>query len=266
VSRPRKISLGAIAGVLFTVLILASGLFWVFSRSHTWAAKAVVVVLPAPGIPSGTAASYYDTLSRGQIVETYAEILRLQRFQEATIAGLDRATAQPAKTTVTVAVVPNTALITITATGPSRTVAETLADGVFTQAGNYVRSLAGPYTVTAVSTAKGTGTQSTSHTSGFLAVLVVVALVVGLGVQQAVSQLVNARGKVVSAAPSQVSPIAVAATPPPPTGAAPTAQPPPAPAPPTTPKVSIAPRWPPAHSGGNGSSETGRVDERTPEP
>lgn len=287
----RRIGVGVVAGVLIAAVIFAGGLFWVFTRSHDWSAKATAVVLPAPGIPSGTAASYYDTLSRGQIVETYAEILRLKKFQNASASGLNLTASQAGKATVTVAVVPNTALLTITATATNGAVAEALADGVFIQASEYVRSLASPYVVNSVSTAKGSATETTSHTGGFLAVLVVVALVVGLGVQQAVSQLANARSK--SVLPPVPAPQVAAASMPDPFAppSAPAYPQPPAPVAvrPTVGDGRQRPRWPAeptangasepvgngtiqptgksaAEPAGKGTSGSGRVEERTPEP
>ena len=241
-----KIGLGVVAGVMIAALILVGGLGYVLTRSHNWSAKATAVVLPDPKISSQIAASYYDTLSRGQIVETYAEDLRLKKFQNASAAGINLSAAQAKKATITVSVVPNTALITIEATSTTGPTAEALADGVFTQGSAYIKSLAQPYVLDSVSAAKGTATESTSHTGGFLAVLVVVALVVGLAVQQAVSQLVNTRRKTVAAMAPAASPVAPTV---PQAFAPPLATPAPAaPTPlavrPTVPDRRQRPRWP----------------------
>jgi len=295
-----KIGLGVVAGVTIAALILLGGLGYVLTRSHNWSAKATAVVLPAPNIPAGTSASYYDTLSRGQIIETYAETLRT-KFPNGGAAGLDLGPGVPKRATITVSVVPNTALISIAATAASGPNAEAVADAVSTQGSAYIKSLLQPYVLNSVSAAKGTAIESTSHTGGFLAVLVVVALVVGLAVQQAVSQLVNTRRKTVAAMAPAASPVAPTV---PQAFAPPFATPAPTPPAvrPTVPDRRQRPRWPaepvdndvPEHvdsvvaeSGGkdkaagkskpeaagkgksepvgNGKAAPGRVEERIPE-
>jgi len=265
-----RIGLGVVVGVTIAALILIGGLGWVLTRSNNWSAKATAVVLPRPDIPAQTAAGYYDTLSRGQIIETYAEELRA-KFPNAGDAGINLGTAGARQTTIVVAVVPNTALVTIEATSPNGPTAEAVADAVFTQGSDYIRSLAQPYVLNSVSAAKGTATQNTSHTGGFLAVLVVVAIVVGIAVQQAVSQLVNTRRKTAAGMPPVAAPTPAATVPTAPPfpapGVSPTG-PPAAPAPPavrpTVPDRRQRQRWP-AEPIDNDEPERG-PENRKPEP
>ena len=117
------------SAIIVGILIFGIGLVFILGASHDWTAKSTAVVLPKKSVSPEQAPSYYDTLSQGQIVETYAEVLRLQRFKDESVKTLDLgADGESAK--VTVAVVPNTALISVTASGPNAETAEKIANSV----------------------------------------------------------------------------------------------------------------------------------------
>lgn len=180
------------AAILVGVLIFGIGLFFIMGQSNDWTAKSTAVVLPEATVPRDSAPSYYDTLSQGQIVETYAEMLRLQRFKDDSVKALKLGAAGDS-VTVTVAVVPNTALLTVTASGQNAETAEKLADSVLALATQYVSTLPSPYAIARVGRAEGTATQPPSNTTTLLIALFIVSLVIAFATYQGVSQLLLLR-------------------------------------------------------------------------
>jgi capsular polysaccharide biosynthesis protein len=184
------------AAVVVGLVIFGVGLVLILGQPHDWTAKSTAVVLPKADVPEDSAPSYYDTLSQGQIVETYAEVLRLQRFKNESVQALKLGVAGESAQ-VTVSVVPNTALLSVTASGPDAQTAEKLADTVLERARTYVNGLSGagraPYTIQRVSSAAGTGTQPPSNSVTLLAALFVVSLVIAFATYQGVSQLLLLR-------------------------------------------------------------------------
>ncbi len=185
----RRLVPGLVAGGVTFLLVAVVGCGYVISRPATWSARASVVVLPREGLDPLAVTGYYDTLSRGQVVATYAEILRLQRFERAAASGAGLDTAARRTVTTDVRVVTGTAMITIAATTRDARSAVGMADGILEAANSYISKLDQPYVVRIVSGAKGTAQQSTPSSPPLLAVIVVVALMLGVGVQQVVWQL-----------------------------------------------------------------------------
>lgn len=138
-----------------------------------------MVVLPDP--EAGTQAGYYDTLSRGQVVLTFAEILDLQTVPtESSDASID------------VEAVPDTSLIEVSAVAPEPDVAEMAADSVLEASRLYFGQLASPYEIYLVRQAEGTAERTGPAVGPLLAVTPVVALIAGLATQQAVHALTSA--------------------------------------------------------------------------
>jgi len=187
----RRLLLGVVAGVAVAAIVAGAGLGYLLGRSKNWSARAVVAVLPSKRIDVATAAGYYDTLSRGQIVTTIAEILRLPRFKTAAADQLHLSPPARGQVSISVDVIPNTALAAVTATAPARATAEAMADAVVASATGYIGGLSSPYDVVPVSQAVGEGTRGSGlHTGSFLLVLAVAALAAGVGAQQGVHALV----------------------------------------------------------------------------
>jgi capsular polysaccharide biosynthesis protein len=185
----RRLMLGVLAGVLVAIAIVGAGAAAVLSRPARWSAQSTLVVLPAKNIDLGAAASYYDTLSRGQIVSTLAEILHLAQVVNSASDQTGLSPSLRRMTSVSVTVVPNTALVAVTASAPNAQTAERLADAVAQVGQTYIAGLGSPYTASLVSKASGTGTRNGLGLSKLLTILVVAALAAGLGTQQAVYQL-----------------------------------------------------------------------------
>ncbi|HEX2698792.1 MAG TPA: hypothetical protein VHM89_01130 [Acidimicrobiales bacterium] len=144
-------------------------------------------MLPDRQLEPDTAAGYYESLSRGQIVSTFAEILRFPRF---TTAAADRVGVSDGDRPihVDVVVVPETTIIKVTATARRSRVVTDLADAVLAEATAYFHEVSSPYSVAIVSRAARPERTGPS-TSSVLAALAVVSVVVAVLVQQAVYQL-----------------------------------------------------------------------------
>jgi capsular polysaccharide biosynthesis protein len=200
----RRLIAGVVAGIIVAAMVSTAGVGYLLGRSKNWSARAVVAVLPSKNIDVATAAGYYDTLSRGQIVTTVAEILRLPRFKDTAADKLHLAGPARDQVSISVDVIPNTALAAVTATAPNRGTAEAMADGVVSSATGYIGGLSSPYDVVPVSQAAGESTKGSGlHTGSFLLVLAVAALAAGVAAQQAVYALVPLlrRRKAASVAP-----------------------------------------------------------------
>ncbi len=171
-----------LTGLVVALLVLAGGLLFYADRPAEYEASSTLVVLPNDELVE--AASYYDTLSQGQIVTTFAEILDLQ----ATAAG-DGAQV----TSVVVDVVPDTSLIRITGTATDAGSAETATDAVLAQSQVYFDQLTAPYRISVVQGAAGTAEQ-TGLAPGLLSgAVAAVALIAGLATYLAVRALLPAR-------------------------------------------------------------------------
>jgi hypothetical protein len=174
------------------VVLLVGGVL-LAARADKWSANASVVVLPTQDLDPGSAAGYYETLSRGQMVETIAEIIRLPQLTRASEDGLRLSPADRSNVGVSVGVVPNTAMITTTVTAGKAVVAENLANQILGGATFYIGQLNSPYVIDGVSSAAGTAKRSGVGTATLFGALLIGALMLGLAAQQLVYQVVVAR-------------------------------------------------------------------------
>lgn len=182
------------AGVLAALLVLGGGAFLLFGTAKKWAGQTTVVVLPGKEIAIGPSASYWDTLSQGQITSTVAKVLALPRFKELAGQSLHLSPAKIAAVSVSAQQVTGTALVTVTAQGPDGSDAANMSDTVVAQATPTVNALIAPYSVTVVSRTGGHASLSTTtSTSKYLVILAVVAVALAFGVQQGVTQLLGTR-------------------------------------------------------------------------
>jgi len=180
------------AGLLAGLVVLVAGVGYLKTRPEQWSAKTTVLVAPQPNIPVGTAASYYDTLSTGQIPATVANILGLARFKTTAVQELRLSASQANSVTVTATTIPTTTLVTVSATAPTESVATQVADAVVAQATPAIDAAVAPYQISVMSQSGATATRSASTSSSkFLVVLVVVALALGVGVQQGLAQVTS---------------------------------------------------------------------------
>jgi capsular polysaccharide biosynthesis protein len=179
-------SIGAGIATFVVVLVVGIGLF--VSQPSKVTASSSIVVIPSSTVANDSVAAYYETLSHGQVIATYAEIMRGGDFETQAARTLRLTPGERAKVHVDVRVVTDTALIEVVVTAPDRQIATSMANGIATAATTYVRGLDQPYTLRPVN--KATESQDVGiSTATLLAVVFVVGLVAGLGAQQLLFQV-----------------------------------------------------------------------------
>ena len=181
-----------IAGLVLALLALVAGIVLTATQQRAWTAESVVVVLPAASLDDATSAAYYETLSRGQIVATFAEIAGNLRFEQQAEDRLGLDAAQRSSVSTEVSVVPDTSVILVRATSGSRVTSEQVADATTTIASEYLAGLSKPFQTASVHDAQGSAYSSGTSPLLLLAATLIVALVAGLAVQQALYHLLVA--------------------------------------------------------------------------
>jgi capsular polysaccharide biosynthesis protein len=169
---------GFSAAAAAAVLVLLAGAAFALLSPAEYQATSTLVVLPAG---SAQTPEYYDTLSQGQVSQTFAQVLQLGAAQTTKSAG--------GAASASVVAVPDTALITVSATAGNKATAEDTADAVLGKSATYVEQLHSPYRVVVVRKAQGTATAAGVSRSQLAVVVPVVALVCAVAVLQAVRSL-----------------------------------------------------------------------------
>jgi hypothetical protein len=171
-------------GGIVALVVLLAGLAWVLARPRSYAATATLVVLPTAQTDSSVEASYFDTLSQGQIAATYAAVLR-SRSTPTQKQATDGVTAD-------VTLVPDTSAIDVHVTAPRAPVAERVAARTVRGASNTLDRLAPPYRVSVVDAGAGSAKPTGASSGSLLVVVVLVSLVAGVGTQQLLRRLAPA--------------------------------------------------------------------------
>jgi len=140
----RRTVAGIVAGSLAALLVALVGVALIATAKHHWSAKTTVVVLPSSGLDPGAGASYYDTLSHGQITSTVAAVLGLGSYKSAAADAVGLSPAERSQISITATAITNTALVTVTATAPTAQIATEMADGVVAQSERAVDQLVSP--------------------------------------------------------------------------------------------------------------------------
>ena len=170
---------GLLTGIAVALVVLAGGsVFWLLNPTQY---RATSTLLVFPDAAAGEFAGYYDTLSRGQVTLTFAQILELQ------VSG---ASGDPV---IDVQAVPDTSLITVTVTAQTAAEAESDADAVLERSRRYFTQLSAPYEISVVRAAAGTAQRSGVPVVPLVLVLPIVALIAGFAAQQAVRVLATQR-------------------------------------------------------------------------
>lgn len=185
----RELRTSLLAGGLIALLIAVGGGAAALLQKPVHTAESVVVVLPRADLDTAASAAYYETLSRGQIVATFAEVADNLRFEQQAEERLRLTDAQRATVTTTVSVVPNTSVILVRASAADARVAEQVADGTTTLATEYLGGLSKTYRTDIVKSAQGSAAQSGTSPLLLLGLAVVVAVIAGLAIQQALYHL-----------------------------------------------------------------------------
>lgn len=172
--------------MLLTALVVVAvtmvvGSLLVLSRPAVWTASASLAVLPQAG-DAQTEAGYYETLSRGQIVSTIAEVISAQ------------AQVLPDGVTADVEVLPETSFIRLTAEAQSRAAVTRAADDQLDTGLEAVRALQIPFEPRVVERPGQTVEQVRPDRVKDLAIVALASLGAGLLVQQALALLRKVRG------------------------------------------------------------------------
>lgn len=187
VSRPMVVSI--VAGIIVFAILAAVGVALSQNSTTQWVARSSALVLPSKPVSSEQLPGYYETLSRGQMVTTLAELARLGEFQTEVADDLGLSDAQRDIVEVTVNVVANTAMLQVVATSEDPNLAVAMVDGVVGAATTYIGDLVLPYSLVPVSAGVNNLTETGLSTALVVGVFLLVALVAGIAVQQAILQL-----------------------------------------------------------------------------
>ncbi len=181
------VSIGS--GIVVFALLMAAGFAYSGRLSSQWTARANVLVLPGQPVNPDHVPAYYETLSRGQMVRTLAELVRLGEFQTETADRYGLTEAQRESVDMSVIVVADTAMVQVVATSTDPNLAVAMVDGVVDLSTVYVADLSLPYALVPV----GEGANNVSEFGPSQALVIVVFALVALGLgiayQQAIYRL-----------------------------------------------------------------------------
>jgi hypothetical protein len=176
--RLRPVPLAVAAGA--ALLVLAAGAALVASRPSRYRAEAVLVVSPGIDVSTDAAAGYYETLSRGQILTTYAEVLRLSDFDDRTFDQLDLGRAERRGIDVTVEVIPETSLIVTSATAENADDAERVASRAAVIGAGDLRALDQPFEIELLGSADSSAVEEGGGALPILAAVAALALLAAI--------------------------------------------------------------------------------------
>jgi hypothetical protein len=162
--------------IVVGVLALLIGLYVVGKREGRFRAEATVAIAP---VATAHPAAAIDELAGGDVIATFAQVFSGSEVVRpallaAKIEGPDRDA-----TRITAEPVPNSAVIRIEATAPSRQVAELAATGV-ASAKPKLKGLSGIYETHLVRRATGTAVKTGTSTTVLRLEALIVAVVLGL--------------------------------------------------------------------------------------
>lgn len=190
-ARPLRRSI--VLGLVVALLALAAGVGLAATQQRAFTAESVLVVLPKASLNDATSAAFYETMSRGQIVGTFAEVADNPTFERQSADKLALTDAQRKQVSTTVSVVPDTSVILVRVTAGAASVAEQLADATAALATTYLAKLSDAYRTQIVHSAQGSATTSGLSPTMLLILGAAVGLSAGVAVQQVVYHLMMAR-------------------------------------------------------------------------
>lgn len=179
-------------GGLVAILIILVGSVLALGQRTEYTAEAVVVLLPDTELEVSVSAAYYETLSRGQIVATFAEVADNLRFEQQAETRLGLTADQREKATTEVTVVPGTSVILVRSSAESPSLSEQLVDETAALATEYLGGLSEPYRADVVQGAEGSAYRSSMSPLLLLGLAAVAGTIAGLAVQQALYHLLTA--------------------------------------------------------------------------
>ncbi len=183
--RPGRRSSGwrlVVIPLLVFIAVGVAGGAYLLGRPVAWQSGASLAILPRPSTNAANQASYYDTLSRGQIVSTAAKVA-------------DDAVGRTGTPSVSVLVVPETSVITLTVKADSTNTASSVAAKSLVRATQAINSLKLPYEATVIDDGTGVPTKVTPSVVKDAAVVVVVGLALAAAAQQLQAALRRRKGR-----------------------------------------------------------------------
>jgi capsular polysaccharide biosynthesis protein len=182
-TKPRGNYLPWLIGLLVAVVVFLSGTLFVTGRAEEFSASGSVIVLPKSENAS-TLASLYETLGRGQIVASFADVIRSQAL-----------TNVPPGASVTVAISPDSAILVVTGKAPVAADAERVAAEKIKVGASAIAKLPTPFTVEVVDDPKDSARKSGLSGSTLMAAIAGAALVLGVAAGQAVGTIKRANAR-----------------------------------------------------------------------
>lgn len=176
---PPGLLLSVVAGVV-AALLLAGAVgtaLVVKGPDSAWSSQVSLVVRPTAEQSDAAKAGYYENLSNGQVVQTYAEVLRSRNLGG--VAGGEGPTSQ-------VLVVPDTFLLRIVLEAETRELAVARGEQAGSEAVAAIEALEQPYTLDIVGTASDNVQETGGLDPALLAAAALGAVLYGVGVQQLV--------------------------------------------------------------------------------
>lgn len=204
--RSRDLRISIVAGFVVGLLIVLLGSYFAYTSSPTYTAESSIVVLPKPGLGPAQETSFYEYLSRGQIVATIAEVGNNAQFVQDAQDAIGMNEGYRAGSTVALNVVPSTSVVVAVATAPDPEVAVALANASVDLARKYLQDFEVPFRAKVVAQATS-ATPSGPSQSLILTATVVAALVAGFAAQQIVHTVLRSRSKRREASAAQEEPL-----------------------------------------------------------
>jgi hypothetical protein len=176
----RRSRMGIVAMVVLPLLVFVvvagAGAAYLISRPSVWQSGVSLAILPTPGTDAADQASYYDTLSRGQIVSTAAKVA-------------DGAVGRSGIPSVSVLVVPETSVISLTIKASDPGITTSVAASSLTRAVAAINALKLPYEATVVENGASSPSKVTPSIVKSVAIVAVVGLALAAVTQQALAAL-----------------------------------------------------------------------------
>jgi len=142
-------------GVLVAAAVAVGAIWLTESQPTRWRATASAVVLPADHLRPVSIVNYYELLDGAQVVRTYAEILRLDRFRNAAASRLGISKDEREGIEFRVRVRPRTAVIILSSIAPNRRAAEGMIDELLREATSYTRRISREFEIEVIRQASG---------------------------------------------------------------------------------------------------------------
>jgi capsular polysaccharide biosynthesis protein len=172
-----------IGGVVVLAIVVGGGITLVREPPLRIAGTRLLVE-PAPDLPDEEMARYYEMRDRGEIVATFAQLIRDRELDEAAIDALGGPSAT-GDVEVDVEVVLATSVLRVAAEARSSRVAVAIANDVASRSADYLNGLDLPFRVRITGEANR-AREAGASTTARLIVLLLVALIVGVCVVQVV--------------------------------------------------------------------------------